>query len=153
MPKFVFKLEGVLKQRKFAEQEKQRAVASVGAEMSVLQNELKGMDQAVQAANLDLKMNHLTGGLDMNYLAAHRRYLNATQRRAMQVVQKMALVQKKLEEAQALLIEAAKARKIIEKLRERQYERFREEMARKEMLAADEVATQFAYANAEMNHR
>jgi flagellar FliJ protein len=147
MAKFVFQLEGVLKQRKWAEQEKQRALAEIQAEMNQLQGELRAMDQTVQAANLDLKMNRLTGPLDMSFLAAHRRYLNSTQRKAMDLVRKMAQVQKRLEEARNALMEAAKQRKIVEKLREKQYERWRDDQARRELSAADEAATQFAYFN------
>jgi flagellar export protein FliJ len=63
----------------------------------------------------------------------------------MEVVQAMAKQQLKVEEAQQHLAEAAKQRKIIEKLRERAQERWRAEQAHKEALAADEVVTQLSY--------
>jgi flagellar export protein FliJ len=50
--------------------------------------------------------------------------------------------------AQAALAEAAKQRKIIEKLKEKSFERWRAEQARKEMMEADEIAMQMSYRNA-----
>jgi flagellar protein FliJ len=84
----------------------------------------------------------------MAFLTAHRRFLNATQRQAIMIAQKMAGIQQKIEEARKHLLEAAKQRKIVEKLREKQFERWKAESQRKEMLAADEAATQFSFARA-----
>lgn len=145
MARFVFQLEGVLRQRKLVEQDRQRDLAAVLGQLTALQNELKALDASVQATSGDVRANHLTGPLDMSFLAAHRRYLLATQRKAMTLVQQMAEVQKHVDAARGRLAEAAKQRKIIEKLRERQHERWLAEQNRKEMLAADEAATQFAF--------
>src|SRR4051812_13737660 len=142
MARFVFQLQGVLRQRKLVEQDRQRDLAAVLGELAALQNQLKALDQSVQTTNADVRQNHLTGQLDMSFLSAHRRYLNATQRRAMTLVQQMAEVQKRVDETRARLADAAKQRKIIEKLRERQHQRWSAEQSRRESLAADELATQ-----------
>ena len=145
MAKFEFKLEAALKQRKHIEQDKQRALAAVQAQMAQLQEELRAMNQQVQDTINDVRNNHLTGRLDMGFLAAHRRYMIAMQRQGMTLMQRMALVQRQVEAAQKELFEAAKHRKAIEKLREKQLERWRAEQARKEMTALDEVAMQLSY--------
>jgi flagellar export protein FliJ len=49
-----------------------------------------------------------------------------------------------LDDARRALAEAAKQRKIIEKLRERQFERWREDQARRETAWLDEAGTQLA---------
>ena len=145
MARFVFQLDGVLKHRKSIERDKQRELALVQAQMHGLENELRQLDESVRNTTQDVRQNHLVGRLDMNFLAAHRRYMVAMQRQAMALVQKMALVQRQLEEAQKTLAEAAKQRKIIEKLREKQHQRWKDDQSRRELAEADEVSTQLSY--------
>lgn len=147
MPRFVFPLEAVLRHRARAEQERQRELAVAQAEMARLQGELKALNDAMQSSTADMKANHLTGSLDVSFLAAHRRYTVAMQRSGMTLVQDIARQQRKVDEAQRLLNEAARERKIMEKLRERQYERWRAEVGRKEAAGLDEVGMQLAYRN------
>ena len=145
MPKFKFQLEGALRQRKQLERMKQREMAIVQAEMNRLQEQLRALDSTVQTATADVRTNRLTGVLDMAFLAGHRRFMIATQRQSMELVQKMALVQRQLDEARAAVAEAAKQRKIIEKLREKQFERWKAELSRKELAEQDEVSMQLSY--------
>jgi flagellar export protein FliJ len=105
-----------------------------------LQGELKALNDSIRDSAADLKDNRLTGPIDVAFLAAHRRYSVAMQRRGMQLVQDMARQQRRVDDAQRGLAEAARERKVMEKLREKQYERWREERARKEMAEGDEVA-------------
>src|SRR5689334_5629569 len=98
MAKFDFSLESVLRHRTFVEQERLRDLAVVQAEMTRLQAELTALNDAMQASALDMKANHLTGSLDVNYLAAQRRYTVATQRKGLMLVQEMARQQRKVEE-------------------------------------------------------
>src|SRR5688572_13945709 len=147
MAKFVFKLEAVLRQRKHVEGEKQRALALIQSQMTALRNELRLINETVQTSTSDLRENRLTGRLDLHFLAAHRRFTLATQRKAMNLVQKMALVQRSVDEAQQALVEAMKQRKAIEKLREKHHQRWRDEIARKEANQLDEVAMQMSYEN------
>lgn len=145
MPKFVFQLEGVLRQRTQVERAKQRELAVVSAELAKLQEQLKGLEGNVQGATQDLRTNRLTGVLDMSFIAAHRRFMIVTQRQGMQLVQKMAIVQQQIDTARAALVEAAKQRKIIEKLREKQSARWKSDIARKELADLDEVSMQLNY--------
>jgi len=145
MPKFVFQLEGALRQRKQLERMKQREMAVVQAEMNKLQDQLRALEGMVQTATADVRGNRLTGVLDMSFLAAHRRFMIATQRQSMELVQKMALVQRQLDEARLAVAEAAKHRKIIEKLREKQFERWKSERSKKELAELDEVSMQLSY--------
>lgn len=145
MPRFKFQLEGVLEHRKNIEQEKQRALAAVLAEMQRLKHELTDLDQMARSAIADLRENRLTGALDMSFLAAHRRFSGSVQRRAIALAQKMALVQRQIDQARAALAEAAKQRKIIEKLRERQLERWQAQQHRQEMEELDDIGMQLAF--------
>ena len=145
MPKFVFQLDGVLRQRKHLEQQRQRELAAVQSQMAQFQQELKALNEQAQGATADLRQNHLTGRLDMNFLAAHRRFMLATQRRALTLMQRMALVQRQVEEAQRNLADAAKQRKVIEKLREKHRERWVAALSKRELSEQDEIGMQLSY--------
>jgi flagellar FliJ protein len=145
MPKFKFQLEGVLRQRKQVERQRQRELAIVQAEMNQLTAQLKELESSTQAATQDLRTNRLTGKLDMSFIAAHRRFMLGVQRQGMALVQKMSIVQQKIEAARLQLFEAAKGRKIIEKLREKQLDRWKQEVSRKELAELDEVSMQLSY--------
>lgn len=148
MPKFIFPLDGVLRQRKQIEQQRQRELAVFQGQMAAHQAELKALNDAMAAVTADVRSNRLVGPLDLAFLAAHRRYEGSMQRKGMAIVQKMAVVQRDLDAAQRLLTEAAKARKVIEKLREKQHERWAIEQARKEQAELDEMGMQLSYRNA-----
>ena len=147
MAKFVFKLGGVLKQRLHVERQRQRELAERQGHLTSLQQRLKELNESVKQTNDNVRNKHLTGPLDMGFLAAHRRFLAAMQRGAVEIVQRMALAQRQVDEALAALAEASKQRKIIEKLREKQFERWRAEQDRKEVSELDEVAMQMSYQN------
>ena len=119
MAKFNFQLQGVLRHRELLEQERQRQLAAVGAEHAAIMSELRALDNVVGKAVADLRQNHLTGKLDLSFLAAHRRFVLATQRKGMAAMQRLQEVQKRVDIARAALAEAAKQKKIIEKLREK----------------------------------
>jgi flagellar FliJ protein len=142
MARFVFRLEAVLDTRRLAEQQRQRELAEVSAQMVALQNELRALNETADLATSDIRQNRLIGQLDMAFIAAHRRYMGAVQRKALELVQRMALVQRQLDQARAALGEAAKQRKIIERLREKQLARWRAEISRKELEQLDEVSMQ-----------
>ena len=114
MARFVFKLEGVLRQRRSIERQRQREMAVIQAQMTALDTQLRALDADMKGAEQDLRDNHLLGRLDLGFLAAHRRYKLAMQRKAMGVAQKMAAIQHQLDEARQKLTEAAKNRKVLE---------------------------------------
>jgi flagellar FliJ protein len=144
MARFVFKLEGVLRHRERIEQNRQRDLAVVHAEMVKLQGELRAFNSEVQR-NISAVRTQLVGKLDMSYLAAHRRYMLGMQRKVHDLAQRMAAQQQKVDEARRALIEATRQKKILEKLRERQEIRWRGEQNRREASALDELTTQLSY--------
>ncbi|HEY8666988.1 MAG TPA: flagellar export protein FliJ [Tepidisphaeraceae bacterium] len=145
MAQFKFQLEAVLRQRHYIEQQRQRELAFVQAQMSELQTQLRSLNNSVQMTNDDLRVNHLIGKLDMNFLGAHRRFMAATQRQAIALMQRMAIIQRDLEAAQKALAAAATQKKAIEKLRERNLQRWRDDLNRRESAELDEIATQMSY--------
>ena len=144
MAQFDFPLEGVLTHRKRVEEECQRNLARFSQQMREAQNALRELDQSMQGSVSDVRDNRLTGKLDLGFLAAYRRYVASVQRKGLVMAQKMALIQRDIESAKKALGEAAKQRKIIEKLRENQYAKWKTELARKEAADLDEISMRLA---------
>src|SRR3954447_6354990 len=145
MATFTFQLDPVLQQRKLIEDQRQRELAAVQAEYAELERQLRSLDLEVQTSEADLRCNRLTGRLDLSFLAAHRRFTLAMQRKAVALAQQMAAVRKRVDDARAALVEAAKQRKIMEKLRERRQAQWSEETTRKELAALDEISARIGY--------
>src|SRR3954468_24593881 len=144
MPKFVFQLDAVRRHRKMLEEQRMRELGQAQAVMAKMETELRAMDETTQTVTTDLRDNRLTGKLDMAFLAAHRRYVLAMQRKAMELAQRMAAQQQVVDAARRALAEAAKQRKIMDKLKERQQERWKIEQSRKESEQLAEVNMQLA---------
>ena len=144
MAKFVFRLQAVLRHRKAIEQEKQRDLALAVARFAELEAQLKALESSMRETNEDVRQNRLTGRLDVAFITAHRRFLLGMQRKALELATRMAAAQKDVDAARAALAEAAKQRMVLDKLREKQHARWREELERKELADLDEVGMQLA---------
>jgi flagellar protein FliJ len=144
MARFVFKLDAVLRHRKMIEEQRQRELGAVQTVLAEMQAQLRAIDETTKGVSDDVRNNRLTGKLDMTFIAAHRRYVMAMQRKAVEIAQRMAAQQQLVDAARKNLAEAAKQRKIIEKLRERQHERWKSEQSRKEQEQLNEVNMQLA---------
>ena len=147
MARFVFKLEGVLRQRKQVEQEKQRDLAERQRHLVSIQDALQELQGTVASSNADMRDNRLVGTLNMSFIAAHRRFLAGMQKRSTELMQRIVLATRAVDEARNLLAEAAKQRKAIEKLREKQLERWKEDQAKREAALLDEAGMQLAFEN------
>jgi flagellar protein FliJ len=147
MPAFDFKLDGVLRHRKHVEKLHQRNVAQAHAQVSAVEADLRELDRSVRAASDELRANQLVGRIDLDFLSAHRRFIGAVQRKAIQLAQKLTIAQSLLEQRRSELTEAAKQRKILEKLQERQFQRWQSDTQRREYIQANELGMQIAFRN------
>src|SRR3954469_21577836 len=120
MAQFKFKLAAVLRHRESVEKERQRDYALALARQKEIEDQLKALDQTMQSTNDDVRQNHLVGRLDVSFITAHRRFLLGMRQKAIELVAAMNKVQREVEAARQALAEAAKQRKILEKLRETQ---------------------------------
>jgi flagellar protein FliJ len=145
MAKFDFQLEGVLRHRVNVEHQRKRELAVIQSQMAPLEAELRALDASVRASESDLRTNRLLGKIDLAFLGAYRRYSVAMQRKAMGIAQKMAAVQVQIDQAKRNLAEAAKRKKILEKLRERQMARWRERLEKRDAAEMDEIGMQIAF--------
>ncbi len=145
MARFVFSLQSLLAHRERIEKERQRDASVAGAELVAARADLLQVETAVRDALNDLRANHLSGKIDLTYLAAHRRFMLAMQRQQLVRADQVRVAQAKMDVAQRALAEAAKQRKAIDTLREQQQASWSEGEARREAAATDEVAMQMAY--------
>ncbi len=147
MPKFVFNLQAVLRQRKGIEQQRQRELGEANGELRDVEAEVEGLNGAVRDVTQDMR-DRLVGKLDMNFLVAHRRFMLGMQRKGTALVQRLIEAQKKVEEARALLAEAARQRRVLEKMRERHFEQWKANLSAKEATEMDEIGMQLSYWHA-----
>ncbi len=139
MAQFHFSLQSVLNHRTQIEQDKQRALAHLQAQMQQQKTALADLNNSAESDLADLRQNRLTGRLEVSYLTGHRRYMMVVQRRATEMVQRMTLLQRQIDAAHAELVEAAKQRKILEKLRDRQKSRWLADQTRRELAELDDL--------------
>lgn len=141
MPRFVFKLEPLLKQRKQIEDQAQQALAGLLREKREIEGQLHRQQQLI-ADDKRTMSDALTGKVDLTRIRGHATQVNratlAAQRSAFQLLE----LNRRIEQARAKLAEAIRQRKAIEVLRERQWEQWKREQARRETAALDELAVQ-----------
>lgn len=141
-PRFHFRLEPLLELRKQAEKEQQRKVAVIQQEINTLMGRIRQAEEMIQQEDHALASKSLTGVLDMSYIAQEKRYVGNLRVLILTTLRDLQAVEYKMVSARAELLLAAKARKVIEKLRQRQLERWQAEQARVENAQLDEMGTQ-----------
>lgn len=140
MRRFKFRLQKLLEVRQLREdalrQELARAQEAVRREKAVLEKL-----RAARGAALEGLRANVDGALDVQWIAAYHRYLEFL---ACRIEEQRAVVDRAVREEalkREALIAARRARKVVEKLRERAYARYREEVSRSEQAFLDEVGT------------
>ena len=92
----------------------------------------------------DLRKNRLLGPIDLPFLAAHRRYTLAMQRKAMGIAEKMAAIQTQLDRAKR------ESRRSVETEEDSgeaatPMSRWREEIERRDVAEMDEIAMRLGH--------
>jgi flagellar protein FliJ len=136
--RFRFTLEPVLDQRQRLEDERQRAVAAIELQRLRLEDALRRF-----SIDMDLQRQSQRELLAAGDLASARMQAAAIARlgaEAQRTVLELAGVHRRLESARAQLLEAVKARKAVELLKERRLEEWTTEQSRRDAAATDEIA-------------
>src|SRR5690242_9003875 len=97
MPRFTFKLDGVLEQRKQVEMQRQRDVATAQRTVLTLQAELDALSALSRTSAAELRTSNVTAAV----LAAHQRFAVSTRRKSVLLKQQLADAQGKLTSAHA----------------------------------------------------
>lgn len=145
MPRFVFELEAVLRQRRREERDQQRVVAQLEQTRVGLESEIRRCQQTIRSEKDDLAgMLSERGGVNAQVdLSAVRIQANASLHliaQTQQVVLRLAGVHQRIDRARLELLDLARRRRAIELLREQRYERWKKELDKREQEALDEFA-------------
>lgn len=138
----MFKLEGVLEQRLHAERLKQRELATAQHALLRVQAELDSLEAMSRLSAADLRVGKLTAPV----LIAHQQFAVAMRHKGAALRKQVQAATREHALAQSALMEAAKQRKVIEKLRERELNKWFESQKRREAADADEVGRQLHHA-------
>jgi flagellar FliJ protein len=142
MAKFRFKLEAVLRHRTMIEQQKQRAVAGLEAERLRLEAFIRDCQRGVELERAELRAR--LGAADLHgarlQSGAAMRFIARAQRAALELAGAL----KRLAAAREELLFAARRRKAVEMLKERRFDEWRSDLARRELAAVDELAVMAA---------
>lgn len=143
MGRFTFKLQAVLDQRLHVERERQCKLADAQRGVVGIEKELAAAEASLTGEGLKLSR----GRVDARMLTAQARFSSAMRQKMARLREALIAAQREQEAAQGELVEASKARKVMEKLREKQEARWNEDQQRKEDAAADDVAQRHAAAH------
>jgi flagellar FliJ protein len=136
---FKFSLEAVLKQRRIREEQAARLLVEASRALAESRRALEGLRQALLEVEEDNR-GRLEKGVPIAEMELCRlREVNLLQdiEKARQTVKERSRAR---EEAERQLLNCVKDRRLLERVRERHYEAYKEELERSERLVLDEVA-------------
>ncbi len=123
----------------------QRELAKILRERMILLDQLRQMQTTITQSKSDLRSG-LVGDVDVNAVAQFARFSAQTTVRARALVTRLAGMERQAEASRGRLIVATKARKALERLRERQFRKWRQEQLRRESAILDEIGVgRFAF--------
>ena len=148
MARFEFSLEAALEQRRRVERDRQLAVAKIERTRVEIEGRVKAVQERLTMERNDLRAllgngaNGSGGGAGQVLVSSVRLQATAglhglAQLRTLAI--ELAGVLKRLEAARTQLLAAAIARKAVEKLREQQFTRWKQEQAHKESAELDDL--------------
>jgi flagellar protein FliJ len=139
MSPFTFNLQTLLEQRRESEDAAQRELAKLLREHMVLQTQLRSMSEAVRHERAGLS-SALTGQVDVGRAHQYAAHVGQVQVRSRQIVSRIAELEGLIVGARQRLAEASREHRAIQRLRERQYHRWRLEVHRRQMVESDDAA-------------
>jgi flagellar FliJ protein len=139
--RYTFRFDPMLKIRRQREDEHKRIVAARIREIRQVHEQIDGLENQIHDELSSIRKGQEPGSIDMTQIVRHRRWLGHLHKAVLDTQAQLGCLEAKLSQERVALAEAAKQRRILEKLKERQYERFLKEQDRLETLAADDMTT------------
>ena len=140
--RFRFRLETVRKIRQQARDVQRRVVAEKARAAGEVRQRIARLEGDLERTVDRSREAHRTGRLNMSSVRVHEIHRGWLHRSLGEVRAVLVQRQAELSSEQTRLAEASKRLKVIEKLRERQWERYKAEVAKEEQSQADEVGQQ-----------
>ena len=140
--RFRFSLEVVRRVRRQAQDAQRRAVADAVRTVTAVENRIEQLTRELADTMDRTRDVHRPGRLDIASLRGHQFYRGHLHRRILESGAELSGRQTELQRERAKLAEATKQLKVIEKLREKHWQRHLTEVRRAEQAAFDEAALQ-----------
>lgn len=136
---YVFTLEPLLAQRKHIEEALQKELAAIQEQLNTRKKALQDVVAAREHCNAKLRRIG-TEGARISEMRLYTEYFKRLSIEAYEMQQALERLENNLTAKRDEVVEAMKGRKILENLRERGFQAYREKNRKKEMKAADETA-------------
>ena len=141
MAAFNFKYEMVLQRRRIDEDESQRKLAMQLRQRMILRNQLQSMQQTISTSKREMT-DSLKGAVKLQDVTHFARFSSQVELRARMIVQKLATLHGRIEQARNELTIAMRDRKSMELLKENHHKEFKRREKRRETAFLDDVSMQ-----------
>jgi len=141
MADFQFKLQPLLAHRQRIEDQRQRALAQLLREKLILETQIRNHQGTITDDKRSMS-DALVGRVNVDRIRRHAAHSGQVAIRLQQIAYRMFQLNQKIEEGRRQLVDAVKQRKAVELLRDKQYERWKRQVERREARELDEVGTQ-----------
>lgn len=142
--RFAFRLEPVLRYRSQLENEKQREFAAVQTEYNAKEDQVRNLNQLFVQVQQRFGQAK-TAGNDVKLWMSYQSYLNDIKNSIFNCLSEQQKIRKRLEQKRAELVQAARRRRVLEKLREKRFADHVRENNRMEQKELDEIALRNYY--------
>jgi flagellar FliJ protein len=139
--RFKFRFETLLKIRRQREQQHQRIVAERQQQINKVRQRISSIHDQIRDEEKAICHAGEAGVIDLQQVVRHRHWLGCLHKGSLEAQNQLRYLEAELARERAELAEACKQRKIIEKLREKQWNRHRQEEDAAEARETDEMAT------------
>ena len=144
MAKFRFQLDPLLELRRRSEREQQVIVASIESERHAIEERIRACQDGIEQSRVDLRSRlGVDGQIQVNAREAawQTHSMHRMRAEADGLVVKLSGVMQRLNREKETLVERARERRSLEKLRERREEVWRCDIARRERIELDDLAS------------
>lgn len=141
MARFVFRFETLLDQRRRLEDERQRDLAKLLRQRMIFEDELGRIQQTITQSKHEMA-GALVGKVDLSAVASFARFSGQAAQRAREIVIRLAALQNQVNAARQKLLEATRARRALELLRDRHLQQWKKHQQRREARQIDELNSQ-----------
>lgn len=144
MPKFQFRLATLLRLREAVRDERQIALAEAYRADDVLRQRQEELAAELVQLKGSCRQAAAPGQVDIDRLLAAQRYELSLRAAGVQVSQRREQIGAEIERRREAVVQANRDVRVLEKLRERQADRHRDEEAHREIRLLDEVGARLA---------
>jgi len=138
MANFKFRMEPLIKLRKMRQEQAERELSQRLSQMMTHKRQIESLEQQIQNYYQQMRDQH-TGEIQISGLIADRRYLNHLHQIRHHQLAAMAKSSQLVDKARRQLAEAKKQTDIMQKLKERMFQRFQKEESRRETILLDDL--------------